>query len=142
MTAVPDKLTETPDWAPGGGFKWMFSTISSARSASAEVWSSMVSSQAIIACVRSSRPTIPGRRLIPRHPPMLTLNAARHEAQWLDCSLRFLPEANPTPEVVARLSELFLAQAIRDSVEHLPEGSGGWLRGLADPAVARALSMI
>ena len=32
--------------------------------------------------------------------------------------------------MVARLSELFLAQAIRDYVEQLPESSGGWLRGL------------
>src|SRR5260221_7877862 len=80
--------------------------------------------------------------LIDALPPMLTLNAARHEAQWLDSSLRFLSEANPTPEVVARLSELFPAQAIRDYGGHLPERSGGWLRGLADPAVARALSMI
>lgn len=75
-------------------------------------------------------------------PPMLTLNAARHEAQWLDSSLRFLSQANPSPETVARLSELFLAQAIRDYVEQLPESSGGWLRGLADPAVSRALSII
>jgi len=75
-------------------------------------------------------------------PPMLTLNAAHHDAQWLDSSLRFLSQANPSPEMVARLSELFLAQAIRDYVEQLPERSGGWLRGLADPAVSRALSII
>ena len=57
-------------------------------------------------------------------------------------SMRFLAEQQPSPEIVARLAELFLAQAIREYVEHLPPASGGWLRGLADPAVSKALSII
>ncbi|MFL6760800.1 AraC family transcriptional regulator [Sphingomonas sp.] len=89
-----------------------------------------------------------GTRLGTRHPlmdalpAMLTLNAAKHEAQWLDSSLRFLAAGNASPEMIARLSELFLAQAIRDYVENLPDSSSGWLRGLADPATSRALSII
>ena len=75
-------------------------------------------------------------------PPLLTLNAAEGQAQWLDSSMRFLAEERPSPDVVARLAELFLAQAIRDYVERLPAGSRGWLRGLADPAVSKALSII
>jgi pimeloyl-ACP methyl ester carboxylesterase/AraC-like DNA-binding protein len=75
-------------------------------------------------------------------PPLLTLDASGGEAQWLDSSMRFLAEQNPSAEVVARLAELFLSQAIRDYVEALPPGSTGWLRGLADPAVSKALSMI
>ncbi|MFL6829068.1 MAG: cupin domain-containing protein, partial [Sphingomicrobium sp.] len=75
-------------------------------------------------------------------PPLLTLDVAGGEAEWLDSSLRFLAEQRPTADVVARLAELFLAQAIRDYVEKLPPSSRGWLRGLADPAVAKALSII
>src|SRR3954454_13725283 len=56
-------------------------------------------------------------------PPLLTLDACGGEAQWLDSSMRFLAEEHPSPEVVARLAELFLAQAIRDYVEELPPGS-------------------
>ena len=75
-------------------------------------------------------------------PPLLTLNVASGEAQWLDSSMRFLAEEKPSPEVVARLAELFLAQAIRDYVAGLPPEASGWLRGLADPAVSRALAII
>jgi len=75
-------------------------------------------------------------------PPLLTLDATAGEAQWLDSSMRFLAEQSPSSEVVARLAELFLAQAIREYVNHLPEGSTGWLSGLTDPAVSKALSII
>jgi pimeloyl-ACP methyl ester carboxylesterase/AraC-like DNA-binding protein len=75
-------------------------------------------------------------------PPVLTLNVAGGEAQWLDSSMRFLSEQSPGSEVVARLAELFLAQAIRDYIEHLPPDSTGWLRGLTDPAVSKALQII
>ncbi len=75
-------------------------------------------------------------------PPLLTLDVAGGEAQWLESSLRFLAEQNPGPDTVAKLAELFLAQAIREYVDKLPPSSKGWLRGLADPAVSKALSII
>ena len=75
-------------------------------------------------------------------PPLLVLDVTAGEARWLDSSMRFLAEQNPSPEVVARLAELFIAQAIREYVNQLPPGSTGWLRGLTDPAVSKALSII
>jgi DNA-binding transcriptional LysR family regulator/AraC-like DNA-binding protein len=75
-------------------------------------------------------------------PPLLTLDVKGGQAQWLESSLRFLAEQNPPAEMVAKLSELFLAQAIREYVAKLPPSSKGWLRGLADPAVSKALSII
>ncbi|MFL6729853.1 MAG: alpha/beta fold hydrolase [Sphingomicrobium sp.] len=75
-------------------------------------------------------------------PAMLTLDVSGGEAQWLDSSMRFLAEQSPSPEMVARLAELFLSQAIREYVDSLPASSRGWLRGLADPAVSKALSII
>lgn len=75
-------------------------------------------------------------------PPLLTIDVSGGEAQWLDSSMRFLAEQQPSPEIVSRLAELFLAQAVREYVESLPAGSTGWLKGLADPAVSRALAII
>jgi AraC-like DNA-binding protein len=75
-------------------------------------------------------------------PAMLSLNFTGQRAQWLESSLGFLAGGNPSPDLVARLAELCLAQAIREFVENLPESSKGWLRGLTDPAVAKALSII
>ena len=80
--------------------------------------------------------------LIEALPPMLTLNVAGHEAEWLESSLRFLSFGNPPPELVARLAELFLGQAIREFIQQLPPSSKGWLTGLTDPAVSKALSII
>jgi transcriptional regulator GlxA family with amidase domain len=64
------------------------------------------------------------------------------EAQWLDSSMRFVAETKPSPHIVARLAELFLAQAIREYLAELPAESNGWLKGITDPAVSRALSII
>jgi AraC-like DNA-binding protein len=75
-------------------------------------------------------------------PPMLTLRIEGQEAQWIDSSLRFLSAGNPSPDTVARLAELFLAQAIREYVAQLPPSSRGWLAGLTDPAVSKALTII
>jgi AraC-like DNA-binding protein len=75
-------------------------------------------------------------------PPLLTLDVKANEAQWLDSSMRFLAESNPSPDVVARLAELFLAQAIREYLADLPNESTGWLKGMTDPAVSRALRII
>jgi len=80
--------------------------------------------------------------LIEALPPMLTLSAASEQAEWVESSLRFLSAGNPPPDMVARLAELFLAQAIREYVDHLPPSSKGWLSGLTDAAVSKALSII
>ena len=75
-------------------------------------------------------------------PPLLTLKVVGGEAQWLDTSMRFLAEQRPSSEIVAKLAELFVSQAVREYVEDLRGAASGWLRGLLDPAVARALSII
>jgi pimeloyl-ACP methyl ester carboxylesterase/AraC-like DNA-binding protein len=75
-------------------------------------------------------------------PPLLTLKVAGGQAEWLDSSMRFLAEEQPSSDIVAKLAELFVGQAVREYVEHLPAGATGWLRGLTDPAVSKALSVI
>jgi pimeloyl-ACP methyl ester carboxylesterase/AraC-like DNA-binding protein len=75
-------------------------------------------------------------------PPLLTLDVASGQEGWLDSSMRFLAEERPSQDVVARLAELFVTQAVREYVDRLPAGAKGWLKGLADPAVSRALAII
>lgn len=83
-----------------------------------------------------------GHPLLDALPPLLTLDVSAGEAQWLESSMRFVAEQSPPARMVAKLAELFVAQAIREYVEHLPPSSRGWLRGLTDPAVSKALSII
>jgi pimeloyl-ACP methyl ester carboxylesterase/AraC-like DNA-binding protein len=76
-------------------------------------------------------------------PPILKLDGRDDvHAEWIETSMRLLNEAGNSPELVARLAELFFAEAIRRYMEHLRPGEGGWLAGLKDPAVAKALAVI
>ncbi len=44
--------------------------------------------------------------------------------------------------VLAKLSELLFVEAVRRYAETAPEGQKGWLAGLRDPAVGRALALL
>ena len=44
--------------------------------------------------------------------------------------------------VVERLLELLCAEAVRSHIETIPQQAVGWLRGLRDPVVGRALTLI
>lgn len=68
-------------------------------------------------------------------------------AQWIESSLRFA--AQPTdvphglsPSLLSRLAELLFAEAIRQYVRRQPDDVGGWLAGLRDVKVGRALALL
>jgi transcriptional regulator GlxA family with amidase domain len=44
--------------------------------------------------------------------------------------------------VLAKVSELLFVETVRRYVETLPEGQTGWLAGLREPHVARALALV
>ena len=44
--------------------------------------------------------------------------------------------------VLARLSELMFIEVVRRYVEELPPGQSGWLAGLRDPCIGKALSLL
>lgn len=44
--------------------------------------------------------------------------------------------------VLAKLSELMFVEAVREYVNGLPAERQGWLAGLRDPAIGRALALI
>ena len=90
----------------------------------------------------------------PRHPLLDALPrvihapaAARQKGNWLDV---FIPAAvaeceNKRPggeSILARMSELMFVEVVRQHIESLPPAERGWLAGLRDKSVGRALNLM
>jgi AraC-like DNA-binding protein len=81
-------------------------------------------------------------------PPIIRLNIRDDPSgQWLENSLRFsvtqvTSSDAGAQEVVAKLSEVFFAEALRRYQRELPPGQTGWLAGAREPAVGRALMLM
>ncbi|MDS4040993.1 MAG: AraC family transcriptional regulator [Candidatus Competibacter sp.] len=76
----------------------------------------------------------------------LDLNG-RTGADWIAASFRFAAKevaaARPgSSAVLAKLSELMFVEAVREYVHGMPAERQGWLAGLRDPAVGRALALL
>jgi AraC-like DNA-binding protein len=68
-------------------------------------------------------------------------------ADWVRSSIKFsvAESASSRPgsaAVLARLSEVLFAEAIRHYMDELPPGQSGWLAGLRDRHVGRALALL
>jgi AraC-like DNA-binding protein len=68
-------------------------------------------------------------------------------AAWVQSSIRYsvAQSASSRPGsavMLARLSEVLFAEAIRHYMDELPPGKSGWLAGLRDRYVGRALSLL
>jgi AraC-like DNA-binding protein len=68
-------------------------------------------------------------------------------AEWIRSTFQYAAEevaaGRPGSEtVLAKLSELLFVEAVRRYAEALPQGQTGWLAGLRDPQIARALALI
>jgi AraC-like DNA-binding protein len=66
---------------------------------------------------------------------------------WIEASMRFAAEELvrgrlPGSSVMAKLSEVLLVEAMREYSSSLGDGQHGWMRGLNDPQIARALAVI
>ena len=81
-------------------------------------------------------------------PPILTVDMTQAgSAEWIESSLRFairgLGEGKiGTSTVMRKLSELMFVEAVRRYAETLPAKQRGWLAGVRDPCVGRALSLL
>lgn len=91
----------------------------------------------------------PFNPLLASLPAVLHLPATQHgdSAAWiatlLDLAAREGKSSRPGSEnVLARLSELMFVESIRRYLETLPEAETGWLAGLRDPLVGRALGAL
>lgn len=86
--------------------------------------------------------------LIASLPPTISFDARQGEASdWIRTSFRFAAEevANGKPggdAILARISELLFVEAVRRYAESLPENEKGWLAGLRDAQLSKALALI
>ena len=81
-------------------------------------------------------------------PSLLTFNIAHDgAAEWIRSTLQFgvaeVASGRPGSEtMLAKLSELLFLEAVRRYAETLPDGQTGWLAGLREPYVGRALALL
>lgn len=81
-------------------------------------------------------------------PPMISFDAREGEASdWIRSSFRFAAEevANGKPggdAILARISELLFVEAVRRYAASLPSDEIGWLAGLRDAQLAKALALM
>ena len=62
-------------------------------------------------------------------PSVLKIDLREAEEEWVEASLRYVAQQVPSAEVVSRLAELFVAQAIREYVAVYRQARGDGLRG-------------
>lgn len=86
--------------------------------------------------------------LIDALPRVLTLNVrAGASRDWIEASVRYAAEELvqgrfASSSIMSRLSELLFVEAVRAYAAAGEAGRSGWLRGLADPQVGRALALL
>ena len=89
-----------------------------------------------------------GNPVISTLPSLLKLNVEQGgAAEWIRSTFQYAAEevsaGRPGSEtVLAKLSELLFVEAVRRYAEALPDGQTGWLAGLREPYVARALALL
>lgn len=71
----------------------------------------------------------------------------RQEAEWWRASVGFLINEAAAPKpghraVLSRLAESLFVEVLRWQLRHAVEGQTGWLAGLQDPQIGRALALI
>ena len=75
-------------------------------------------------------------------PALLTLDVVGRRRQWLDRSMRFLAEQPPRRKWSRGSPSFSWRRRSANMSNGCRPGAKGWLRGLADPAVSKALSII
>jgi len=86
--------------------------------------------------------------LIATLPPLFTFNVAHGgAADWIRSTLQYgaaeVAAGRPGSEtMLAKLSELLFLEAVRRYAEALPDDQTGWLAGLREPYVGRALALL
>jgi AraC-like DNA-binding protein len=81
-------------------------------------------------------------------PPMLRLDISKAASRdWVETSARFAAAELvrgrlASSSVMSRLSEVLLVEAVREYIATLGDREQGWLKGLSDPHIGRALALI
>jgi AraC-like DNA-binding protein len=88
------------------------------------------------------------RILLSGLPPILNISIRTDASgQWLENSLRYSVDttgaSRPGGEtVLAKLSEVLFIETLRRYIEQLPQEQTGWLAGVRDPDIGRALALL
>ncbi|MCA9862562.1 MAG: AraC family transcriptional regulator [Thermomicrobiales bacterium] len=88
------------------------------------------------------------RQLTTLLPPVILVQGWRSaESEWIASTLRLMASEARSPrpggeEVITRLADILVIQAIRVWLEQEAAATPGWLSALRDPQVGRALAMI
>ena len=91
---------------------------------------------------------VPGNPLVATLPAVLRVAVpAGPDGAWMDQAFRMAVRESDrrgpgAAAMLARLSELLFIAAIRRHMADLPAGGTGWLAGLGDPQVGRALALL
>jgi AraC-like DNA-binding protein len=86
--------------------------------------------------------------LITRLPKILKLDIRKGASRaWVEASVRFAADelvrgGLASSDTMSRLSELLLIEAVRNYASDLSEEETGWLKGVTDPHIGRALALI
>lgn len=89
-----------------------------------------------------------GNPLASALPPIMRFDTRQgNTGAWIRSSLEFAADEIAarragSEAVLAKMSELLFVESLRRYVEALPEENTGWLAGLKDPYVSRALSLL
>lgn len=89
-----------------------------------------------------------GNPVLAALPPMLAINIEdAGSAEWIRSTVHYaaaeVAAGKPGSEnVLEKLSELLFVEAVRRHAESMPDAQAGWLAGLRDPYVARALALL
>jgi AraC-like DNA-binding protein len=81
-------------------------------------------------------------------PRMLRLDISKAASRdWVETSVRFAAAELArgrlaSSQVMSRLSEVLLVEAVREYISKLGDREQGWLKGLSDPNIGRALALI
>lgn len=86
--------------------------------------------------------------LLANLPPVLTLDLATVQGgEWMARTFAFAAQTSATgdagaPTVLTKVAELMFMEAVRRYLAGLPPEETGWLAGLRDPAVGRAIALM
>jgi AraC-like DNA-binding protein/mannose-6-phosphate isomerase-like protein (cupin superfamily) len=102
--------------------------------------------QVVCVKVRFEHPA--AHQLIAQLPKIIHVQSANaHEMKWLDSILRFIGSEARTLRpggdvVLTRLADILIIQTIRWWIEHQPAMQPGWLAGLRDTRIGRAITLV
>ncbi|MDO8838345.1 MAG: AraC family transcriptional regulator [Parvibaculum sp.] len=91
---------------------------------------------------------IPSDPILAIMPPVLKLAAPEGAtAEWIESTFRFAAAilaggGERSAAVLGKLAELLFEEAVHRYLANLPNGETGWLVGLRDPAIGRALALL